>query len=801
MFESSMQFLGDVGLAAERAGKKAGNLHRLASAGFRVPGGFVLFPGDEPDREALTKAIDRIGGFPVAVRSSGVLEDLAGASFAGQYETYLHVATIDDLVARIEQCRDSAKAPRVLAYLDKHGLDPKAAGLAVLVQRMIEPRMAGVAFSVHPLTGREEHGLIEACQGVGERLVSGQVAPSRFTIELRTGAIREQRIEEADATLSEGLAREFAGLLLDIQAHFGRPQDVEWAVDEHDTLWILQARPITTVAWRSDLGDLSSSNMREGGIAARVCFPIVQSLIGGVAARSLHEYLSSVHLAEPRAPEQWMHWVYGRPYYSVGTLKRAMAKLPGFDEEGFDRGMGIKKSYGSAGPARTPFTVNTVANALPTVFEVFRWYERNLRMLDGHRERYMLRERSFIERIAQFNQASDQRFAWELKSVIRDLFEWNERVYLITGYTNHSAQREFHELIDSLDRSDGEKTNALRLMGGLAGIFHLEVNRELAALAQIAKQHGFESERWERSLATFLEKNGMHSDTELDLTVARWIETPERVRSLVEAMIASDTAIADGSDRAATQLREFEDERARVRRRIRSTILRRARYGLLFEQRLDRMRLFLKRKEELRELSTRTYYVVRRYVLEAGRRMDLAGVIDDPLDVYYLTVDELLAHFAGAMSSSDVLETVRYRGRLYQGFRDFDPPHELGHGVVVEELAPASGNVLVGVGCSPGRAEGPARVLRSVSELGQLRDGDILVTRFTDPGWTPALAMVRGIVTEVGGVLSHAAVIGREYGIPTALNVKGATERIRSGQRIRVDGATGRVELLEEGAS
>lgn len=496
-----------------------------------------------------------------------------------------------------------------------------------------------------------------------------------------------------------------------------------------------------------------------------------------------------------------MHWVYGRPYYSVGTLKRAMAKLPGFDEEGFDRGMGIKKSYGSAGPARTPFTVNTVANALPTVFEVFRWYERNLRMLDGHRERYMLRERSFIERIAQFNEASDQRFAWELKSVIRDLFEWNERVYLITGYTNHSAQREFHELIDSLDRADGEKTNALRLMGGLAGIFHLEVNRELAALAQVAKQHGFESERWERALATFLEKNGMHSDTELDLTVPRWIETPERVKALVEAMIASNTAIADGGDRAAAQLREFEDERDSIRRRIRSTILRRARYGLLFEQRLDRMRLFLKRKEELRELSTRTYYVVRRYVLEAGRRMDLAGVIDDPLDVYHLTIDELLAHFAGAMSSSDVLETVRYRRRLYEGFRDFDPPHELGQGLVVEEITPASGNVLVGVGCSPGRAEGPARVLRSVSELGQLRDGDILVTRFTDPGWTPALAMVRGIVTEVGGVLSHAAVIGREYGIPTALNVKGATERIRSGQRIRVDGATGRVELLEESAS
>ena len=794
-------FLGDEGFVASKAGKKAGNLHVLLEAGFPVPKAFVVFDGDHFSDADLSRAIDDIGGYPVAVRSSGVLEDLAGASFAGQYETYLHVHGLDDLKARIEQCRDSAKAERVIAYLEKHNLDPKAARLAVLVQRMIEPAMAGVAFSVHPLSGREDHALIEACEGVGERLVSGQVAPSSFTIELRTGRIVEERLEDPIAKLTHELAQHFAKTLVEIQAHFGRPQDVEWAVDRNGALWILQARPITTMQWRTDLGDLSTSNMREGGIASRVCKPFVMSLIGTVMGESLHDYLASVHLLDRREPVTWMRLVYGRPYWSVGTLKRAMAKLPGFDEQHFDRGMGIEKNYGDAGPSKTRMNAETVLRALPTALAVKRWYRKNLAMLDDHRAKYEQRERGLLDRCDRFAKTDDAAFERDLRAAIHELFFWNERIYLVTGYTNNSAQREFNDTLAAIDRATGATTRSLRLMGGLSGIFHLDVNRALAKLAAVAREHGAEGIAWERALGGFLAQYGFHGDSELDVSVPRWCEVPERVRETVLAMVASDSRIADGDDATDAQRVAYEEERASVERRIDSMLSLRLRYGAQFRRRLERMRLFLRKKEELREFSTRSYLVVRRYVLEAGRRLVARGLLDHADDVFFLEVNELLNAWNSAPDAlARLREDVRFRKQMHRGFRDFEPPEEIGAGVLApahSDAASASSDGLRGVGCSPGRAEGTARVIENLSDIGQLRDGDILVTRFTDPGWTPALGMVRGIVTEVGGVLSHAAVIGREYGIPAVLNVKGATIRIRSGQRVRVDGNAGTVEWIE----
>ena len=225
------EFLGDDTFDAVRAGKKAACLHEMKRGGFTVPEGFVVRDDEDVSSiadEELASRIARIGGFPVAVRSSGALEDLAGASFAGQYETYLDVADVKALRARIDDCRASARSERVQAYLKKQGLSPEAARVSVLVQRMVRARIAGVAFSIHPVTGREEHALVELVTGLGEKLVSGHVAPSRYVLDMRTGGVVEQEIGPEGASLTREETRALTRALVHLQAHFHAPQDVEW---------------------------------------------------------------------------------------------------------------------------------------------------------------------------------------------------------------------------------------------------------------------------------------------------------------------------------------------------------------------------------------------------------------------------------------------------------------------------------------------------------------------------------------------------------------------------------------------
>jgi phosphoenolpyruvate synthase/pyruvate phosphate dikinase len=223
-------------------------------------------------------------------------------------------------------------------------------------------------------------------------------------------------------------------------------------------------------------------------------------------------------------------------------------------------------------------------------------------------------------------------------------------------------------------------------------------------------------------------------------------------------------------------------------------------FGL--KRHLQRVRTYLSCREEMREYSTRCYYLVRMYVLEAGNRLVQLKKLEKPQQIFMLHTDEILDCIDEKTNPTEVIARCRYRHALYQGYRKVTPPNELGRGVLQNAIQIGTKNqdgrsVLLGVGCSPGTVVGTARVIESLNEMGKIQSGDILVTRFTDPGWTPVLGMVSGIVTEVGGVLSHAAVISREYGIPAVLNLPGVTKVLQTGMKIRLDGSTGEVELLD----
>jgi phosphohistidine swiveling domain-containing protein len=229
----------------------------------------------------------------------------------------------------------------------------------------------------------------------------------------------------------------------------------------------------------------------------------------------------------------------------------------------------------------------------------------------------------------------------------------------------------------------------------------------------------------------------------------------------------------------------------------------RRKYRAAFPAAVEQLRYFMVNKEKMREFSTRSYYVVRQYLLEAERRLRGLGVLGERDDIFFLHIGELLdlAKNWRTLEKDPIQKRIVYRRKMYQSFRKFTPPNEFGQKLVEKNEERLRGFLkgegqLKGIACSPGVYEGLARIIKDLSEVEKIKPGEVLVTKFTDPAWTPVLGIVSAVVTEVGGVLSHAAVISREYGIPAVLNSKHATEIIQNGQRIRVDGDRGIILLM-----
>ena len=784
------------------AGRKAANLHVLARAGMRVPDGFVIPHSAQLSANDIESHIARLGGYPVAVRSSGELEDLDGMSFAGQYETFLDVSSLPELIARARDCRRSAASPRVRAYLEKHGLSPDAARVSILVQRMIDARVAGVAFSIDPTTGKEEEALVECCDGLGDKLVSGQVRPTRYRLAFRDGSILTEEPGDDGARLSQHEARELTAALLRIQALFGTPQDVEWAIDQAGTLWILQARPITSVAFRTDVEELTNADFKDGGISARVCTPVMFSLYENAMQVSMQRYFEDLRLIPRTRGERWIHMYYGRGYWNASAVKRALARVPGFDEEKFDQDLGIQKQYGEAGPLRVPTALRTILPALPVVVALERSYRRQLALVRRFAPEFAARHGVWQARIARFATTPSSEVCIDLVRVLHDFHAWTERAYFTTIYNNANAQSDMKSFVAKMDAATGRPTSLITLMGGLADVRHMDMQRGIVVLVRIARAEGLASAAFAAALAAFLREHGFHSDAELDLTVPRWTEVPGRMRDMVAAIVASGVDPADPDTTERAQQAAFATELAEIRRVLRPIGLR-LRFARGFAAHVARVRTYLKAREEMRIYSTQCYAVVRAYLVEAGRRLAAAQRIDRDDDLFMLSIDQIRDLVEGRLDNAAARAEIAFRRAMYDGYRAFAAPNELG--ASVEQRARASyvkeidgKRVLAGLGCSPKQVEGTVRVVASLDEIHLIRKGDVLVTRTTDPGWTPVLGLVAGVITEVGGMLSHAAVIGREYGIPAVLNLHGATSLLRTGMRVRVDGATGVVEILDE---
>jgi phosphohistidine swiveling domain-containing protein len=692
---------------------KAGRLRELQRAGFCVPE-FVVNPAD------LAAAVFELG-FPLAVRSSASVEDGEAVSFAGQFRSFLELKSLDEVRRAVATCRASPRAPSVADYCRRHGIDPEAIRMEVMIQRMVEPELAGVVFSMDPVTG-EERPYIEACPGLADQLLAG----------------RETPLPQDDPVL-EGHRAAIETLAEAVQRHFGAPQDVEFAV-AGGRLYLLQARPITRIQFAPGVGEWTNADFRDGGVSCGVCTPLMWSLYDYIWEDTLKGFLREIHLWDRDFTAGRMF--FGRPYWNVGEVKRCLAKLPGFVERRFDEDLGIQPRYEGDG-VRTAFRAGTMLRALPTAWAVAGIWNRQARF-----------DRKFLEggfdQLSRDYETLPEPLEAGFESLIRELYRTTETNYFRTIYCASLAKLDFTEAFPEADYAS--------LMAGLPPMRHLEPVRFLEK-----RSRGSAAGREE-----FLHRFRHHSRRELDIRSPRWDEDAAWVDQLWKAGGAAASLAPRETFERARRL-EWGKLSWRGRRR--------------FARKLERLRHFVWLREEMRDLSSRVYYLLRKYVLELARRRGWGD------DVFFMSWREILAHDHSQ---------VRRNRALYEGYRNFAAPNEVGAGGLDgirghrEDQERASWN---GIGASSGVAQGQAHVVSSIEETVGMPAGAILVCPFTDPGWTTVLGRASAVVTETGGLLSHAAVICREFGIPAVLAVPEATRRIGSGQRLFLDGGEGWVRV------
>ena len=765
-------------------GTKAYNLHLLAQRHpLNVPKGFCLpshFSFDlsvenlkehSEINENISRAIEKIGGFPVAIRSSSSLEDLEGASFAGMYETVLHVSSLDSFWDCYKKCQNSFDSERVKSYKHSHNIPKEeSAQGAILIQKMISPSYSGVLFTLNPLSGKEEEFLLEYTQEeTAEKLVSGHMTPKSALLSY------------------EDMGHPLWGDLIEkacfLQRFFECPQDIEWAIENKNSIypphtWILQARPITTISPRRDVPELTDADFKDGGISAGVCTPFLYSLYDRAFGQSMARYfytLTLLSFEEAYKNTKWIYSFYGRGQWNAQAVKEALSCLPFFEEKSFDANLGIKKNYENSSFQKKKNGKSSWLKAFQVFFALQKEYRECLKQRFKMKIFFEKKNQDFLSFFPLKN-LSDKDFLTFFKEIL-EFQKTTETFYFRFIYNSTNFQSDFK---DFLKKKFGNNSDLfLYFISCSEEKTHTQITHDLELLAKEFKETGLNSHSYQELKKKFLESHYHHAPRELDLTIPRWGENPEMIDEMVLNFSSNETK---------KQKLHISQKRPTILENLSWTT--RKKLNKFHQKSL----LFLQEREVFRCFSTKAYYLVRQGLLEYAKRKNISKE-----DIFFYHVDEIIEEL---ILSKESLEKRKF---FYYGYKKFKAPHEFGGEIYNSSTSSSSSSSsstfetklqFTGIGCSLGTVEAKARVIRKIEEANLLQEGEILITQFTDPGWTPCLYKAAGIVTEVGGVLSHAAIIGREFGIPTVLNVAFATEKIKTGDQIRIKGGEGIVEIL-----
>jgi phosphoenolpyruvate synthase/pyruvate phosphate dikinase len=803
---------------------KAENRENISEVGAKIR--MVIESTPIPD-EIAEEVTDYLAGFDekvaFAVRSSATAEDLPTASFAGQQDTYLNIIGKEEILKHVSKCWASLFTDRAITYRIKNGFDHRKVHISVIVQQMVFPQAAGILFTADPITGNRKILSIDAGFGLGEAMVSGLVNADNYKVRngkitdkkistkklaiyaLPDGGTKEQEIEpgqQDQQTLTDKQILQLERTGRTIEEHFGSPQDIEWCLAD-DGFYIVQSRPITT------LYPIPEANEQEN-----------------------HVYISVGHqqmMTDPMKPLGLSLWQLraGRPMFKAGgrlfvDVVDILATLAGRTN--------LLEAMGQHDPL--------IKDALLTIIEqgdlikslpddekapVIVKSTKGLSSAEilapvgsdpGVVSELIQKDEAAVETLKQAIQKKSGSGLFDF--IVEDIEQSKKMIF----HTQHmgviiAAMNAASWLNDNMSEWLGEKnvadvltqsvSNNITSEMGLALLDVADVIRpypQVITYLQQVKDDGFLNnlpkldggQEARDAIVTYLDKYGMRCAGEIDITKTRWSEKPSILFPIILGNIKN---FEPGAGK-----QKFEQGRQEARKKEQS-LLDRLKQLPDGEQKaqetktmIDLIRNFAGYREYPKYGIVNRFFVYKQALLKEVELLVQANIIRDKEEAYYLTFEELREVVKTNKLDSQLISKRKDEHKL---FEKLTPPRvitsegEIITGAYKRENLPA--HAIIGLPVSSGVIEGRARVILNMEDA-DLEDGDVLVTTFTDPSWTPLFVSIKGLVTEVGGLMTHGAVIAREYGLPAVVGVENATKLIKDGQRIRVNGTDGYIEIL-----
>ncbi|VBB08184.1 Hypothetical protein LUCI_3452 [Lucifera butyrica] len=815
---------------AELAAIDPANLTQLRELGERIRTHLQQLPLPVPIRDAIIQAWTKQGTeYSYAIRSSATAEDLPNASFAGQQDTYLNIKGREEILQQVRNCWASLFTDRAIAYRAKNGFDHREVYLSIVVQQMVIPDVSGILFTADPVNGNRTVVSIDASFGLGEALVSGLVSADLYKVKNNTliskkisqkklaiyslpegGTVSKElpAAQQQKQVLTDRQLIELAALGKKIEQHYGKPQDIEFCLAKGE-FFIVQSRPVTTLY---PLPDIPQRPIR-----VLLSFGHVQMMTDAMKPLGL-SVLKTIF------PANFFKEAGGRIFIDITDLlhykvaRIVFPKLLTNADEAMSRAVETIVKRPEFLKSQESTNAPGLTAARKVLGPIFKKAWTNLRSGDPQIGKSQV-ETFMQQRIAQTRQALSggqgveriRAVQQELDSLVSDIFKV-VIPYLLPGMIANLLLkkimiRKFKDPaeLNKLNKSlPGNVTSEMGLeLGDLAD--RLRELPEVQAYLKTAVDQTFSAglERvpggkpFGHAWKTFIDKYGMRCPGEIDLTNPRWYEAPTR---LVGALFSHIRSLQPGEHRL--RFAEGEKEAAAAAERILQAV-----EGNYFKTRIiTRLITVFRHLGGLREhhkfLIITVMGLCKQAIMAEANELVHQGVLEQAEDVYYLSLEELSQLIAGK-PAENVSGLITRRKEQYEWHQSLKPPRVMtseGEFVVVPAHRGAiPEGTLIGSPVSAGVAEGIARIILRPEDA-ILNEGEILVAPHTDPGWTPLFQSAIAIITEVGGLMTHGAVVAREYGIPAVVGVDDATTLIKDGQHIRVDGTQGYVVILDGAA-
>ncbi|MCX7921457.1 MAG: phosphoenolpyruvate synthase [Clostridia bacterium] len=813
----------------------------------------------EDINEEITQLLSRLGEKNAyAVRSSATAEDLPTASFAGQQDTYLNIIGMEAILKHISKCWASLFTERAVTYRLQNGFDHRKVHLSVVVQKMVFPQASGILFTADPVTSNRKVLSIDASFGLGEALVSGLVNADSYKVRngkvidkkistkklaiyaLKDGGTKEQEIEperQNRQALTDEQILQLERMGRKIEEHFGRPQDIEWCLVD-DTFYIVQSRPITT------LYPIPEANDQENHVYVSVGHqqmmtdslkPLGMSIFqltsfgprfkaGGRLFVDVTHMLASPDSREILLDTMGQHDPLIKDALMAIIERGDFIKSLPDDKKELSSGKsnkGMSSADFQAQIENDPTIVSDLIKSSQTSIEELK---QNIQTKSGSdlfdfilEDIQQLKKILFDPQSLGVIMAAMDALSWINEKMNKWLGEKNVADKLSQSVPNNITSemglalldiadviRPYPEVIDYLQQvSERNPTAKPKTPEG----FLLNIKDD-NFLDELVKFDG--GQETQDAIYAYLNKYGMRCVGEIDITKTRWSEKPTTLVPMILSNIknfepnAGNRKFEQGRQEALKKEQELLDRLKQLpdgEQKAKET-----------KRMIDLIRNFIGYREYPKYGMVNRYFVYKQALLKEAEQLVQANVIHEKEDIYYLTFEELQEvvrtnklDYLGCIGEqqsalcSATRQIISKRKDEYKFYEKLTPPRvitsdgEIVVGEYKRENLPSE--AIVGLSVSSGVIEGRARVILNMEDA-DLEKGDILVTSFTDPSWTPLFVSIKGLVTEVGGLMTHGAVIAREYGLPAIVGVENATKLIKDGQRIRVHGTQGYVEIL-----